>query len=173
MPLRDTLLCAAENYLYQPYWSQEILDGATRNLVKTGRMTNSQAQRFQATIREAFPEAMVEVPADLVEIMTNHPGDRHVVAAAIIARAEVIVTSNLRHFPQEALAPWGIKAQHPDVFLTYLYESSPDSMVQVIRRQSKALKQPPLSVTQLLDKLSNQVPEFASKVRLARQNAED
>ena len=57
MPLRDTLLCAAENYLYFPYWSKEILDGATRNLIRTGRMTDSQVGRFQTKIREAFPES--------------------------------------------------------------------------------------------------------------------
>ncbi len=43
-------------------------------------MTNSQAQRFKAKIRDAFPEAMVDVSRDLVEMMTNHPDDRHVVA---------------------------------------------------------------------------------------------
>ena len=85
MPLRDTLLCAAENYLYFPYWYKEILDGATRNLTKTGRMTALQAQRFQAKIAEAFPESIVKVPTALVEIMTNHPDDRHVVAAAIVS----------------------------------------------------------------------------------------
>lgn len=58
--------------------------------MKTGRLTNSQAQRFQATIKEAFPEAMVEVTRGLVEIMT-HPGDRHIVAAAIASVKSIIV----------------------------------------------------------------------------------
>lgn len=172
MPLRDTLFRAAENDFYRPHWSQEILDGATRNLVKTGRMTNLQARRFQAKIKEAFPEAIVEVPAKLIEIMTNHPGDRHVVAAAIVARAEIIVTSNLKHFPAEALIEWGIEAQHPDVFLNCLYEGSPDLMIQVVRRQAEALKHPLLSTTELLDKLSKQVPKFANRVRLDQQNIE-
>src|SRR4028119_1226531 len=84
MPLCDTLLCIAEAELYQVHFSQEILDGATRNLVKKGRMTEAKAERFQAMIKTHFPEAMVEVPEKLVAAMTNHPGDRHVVAAAII-----------------------------------------------------------------------------------------
>lgn len=173
MPLCDTLLRAAEAELYQVHFSQEILDGATRNLVKKGRMTDAKAARFQTMLKMYFPEAMVEVPQELVEMMTNHPKDHHVVAAAIVAKARVIVTSNLRHFPTEALTPWNIEAQHPDVFLTYLYNRSPDLMVQVIRRQSEDLRRPPLSVTELLDKLSNQAPEFVTKVRLAQQNAED
>lgn len=105
--------------------------------------------------------------------MTNHPSDRHVVAAAIIAQAEVIVTTNLKHFPKDALAPFGIKAQHPDVFLTNLNKNFTDTIVKVIQQQSQDLKNPPLSVTQLLDKLSKQVPEFASKVRSALQNVEN
>lgn len=67
MPLCDTLLRAAEANLYRVYFSQEILDGATRNLIKTGRMTESKASRFQMMIKTYFPEAMVEVPEGLAE----------------------------------------------------------------------------------------------------------
>ncbi|MFQ4146321.1 PIN domain-containing protein [Chlorogloeopsis sp. ULAP02] len=102
MPLCDTLLRAAEAGLYQVHFSQEILDGATRNLINKGRMTDAKATHF--------PEAMVEVSDRLIAAMINHPSDHHVVAAAVVAQAEVIVTFNFRHFPAEALAPWGIEA---------------------------------------------------------------
>jgi len=167
MPLCDTLLRLAEAELYCVHFSQEILDGATRNLVKKGRMTEFKAARFQEMIKNTFPEAMVEVPASLVEAMTNHPGDRHVVAAAIIAKANIIVTDNLKHFPQEALEPYGIEVQHPDVFLTQLFDNDPESMVEVIRQQAEDLKNPPQTVAQLIERLekNNRVPEFASRVR--------
>lgn len=167
MPLCDTLLRAAEANLYRVYFSQEILDGATRNLVKKGRMTKEKEKRFQAMLKNTFPEAMVEVPARLVESMTNHLGDRHVLAAAIVAKAEVIVTYNLKHFTADALAPYGIEAQHPDVFLTQLFDNDPDSMVEVIRKQFEDLKPPPHTVDELLENLdkNNKVPEFASRVR--------
>lgn len=167
MPLCDTLLCAAEAELYCVHFSQEILDGATRNLVKKGRMTEFKAARFQEMIKNTFPEAMVEVPASLVEAMTNHPGDRHVLAAAIIANAKIIVTDNLKHFPKKALEPYGIEAQHPDVFLTQLFDNDPESMVEVIRQQAEELKNPPQTVAEIIEKLekNNRVPEFASRVR--------
>lgn len=167
MPLCDTLLCAAEAELYCVHFSQEILDGATRNLVKKGRMTEFKAARFQEMIKNTFPEAMVEVPASLVEAMTNHPGDRHVLAAAIIAKANIIVTDNLKHFPQEALEPYGIEVQHPNVFLTQLFDNDPESMVEVIRQQAEDLKNPPQTVAEIIEKLekNNRVPEFASRVR--------
>lgn len=173
MPLCDTLLRAAEANLYRVHFSQEILDGATRNLMRTGRMTELKASRYQVMIKSHFLEAMVEVPEELTQAMTNHPQDRHVVAAAVIAKAEVIVTTNLKHFPTESLAPFGIKAQHPDTFLIHLYKLFPDSMVKVIQQQSQDLKTPPLSVIELIGKLSKQVPGFTSEIQRSLQNVED
>jgi len=48
------------------------------------------------------------------------PDDRHVLAAAIRGRADVIVTCNLKDFPAGALKSYGIEAQHPDEFLLNL-----------------------------------------------------
>jgi predicted nucleic acid-binding protein len=167
MPLCDTLLRAAEAELYQIHFSQEILEGATRNLVKKGKMTDTKAARFQEMLKIHFPEAIVEVPEQLVASMTNHPGDHHVVAAAIVAKAEVIVTANLDDFPGEALKPWDIEAWHPDDFLVYLNEQFPGKMIEVIRQQSEDLKNPPLSVVELLDNLEkkNNVTKFAGSIR--------
>ncbi|NJN13586.1 MAG: hypothetical protein HC815_39095 [Richelia sp. RM1_1_1] len=59
---------------------------------------------------------MVEVPMGLTEIMTNDPGDRHVLAAAVVAKADIIVTSNLKDFREKDLVSWGVKAQSPSGF---------------------------------------------------------
>ncbi|MBD2384303.1 PIN domain-containing protein [Cylindrospermum sp. FACHB-282] len=166
MPLCDTLMRAAEAELYELYFSQEILDGATRNLVKKGRMTNAQESYFQEQIKTNFPDAMVEVPEYLVAAMRNDPGDRHVVAAAIVAKAELIVTANLKDFPLEALAPYDIEAWHPDDFLMYLDEQHLGTMIKVIWQQSNDLKRP-ATVPESLDKLekNNRVPKFARSIR--------
>ena len=105
MPLFDTLMHAAEAGFYRIHYSQEILNGATRNLIKKGRMTEEKAKRFQENIIKTFPEGLVDVPESLIGIMTNHVGDRHVLAAAVVAKVEVIVTANLKHFRPEDLAP--------------------------------------------------------------------
>ncbi len=164
MYLRDILLRCARAGCYLPYWSQEILDGATRNLVITGKMSVEIAMKLEETITAAFPEAMVEVPNGLAEIMTNHPGDRHVLAAAVTAKADIIVTSNLKHFQAKDLFRWEIEAQHPDTFLTHLYDLDPDCILQVIHRWSQDLKKPPLTFIELLDLLNKELPTFTSKV---------
>jgi hypothetical protein len=45
------------------------------------------------------------------------PDDRHVLAAAIRARAQIIVTSNLRDFPPEHLRAWSVDPKSPDEFV--------------------------------------------------------
>jgi predicted nucleic acid-binding protein len=168
MYLRDTLLRAAEAGLYLPFWSQEIMDGITSNLVNTGKMPEQRAIKLEETIKKAFPEAMVEIPLGLVEIMTNHPGDRYVLAAAVATKSDVIVTSNLKHFQEKDLVFWGIQAKSPDEFLTNLYNLYPKEIVEVVR-QSQALKRPPMTVIELLDLLSKKdganLPSFTEKVR--------
>jgi predicted nucleic acid-binding protein len=103
--LSDTLFRAAETGLYQVYFSARILDEATRNRVKRGSMSSTGADRFQKILCEAFPESIVTATAAFENVLTNHPNDRHVLAAAIQAKADVIVTSNLKDFPAAALAP--------------------------------------------------------------------
>lgn len=72
MPLCDTLLRAAEADLYRIHYSQEILDGATRNLVKKGRMTQEKAAYFQRQIVKTFPEGLAQVPEALTGVMTKY-----------------------------------------------------------------------------------------------------
>ena len=165
MYLCDTLLRCAWGGLYIPCWSQEILDGATRNLVLTGKMQPEKAKNLETQIKVHFPEAMVEVPSALVEVITNHPGDRHVLATAVSAKADIIVTSNLKHFQDHDLAPWQIIAQSPDEFLTELYNLYPQQVIEVLQRQSQGLQKPPMSFENLLELLSREVPTFASNIK--------
>ena len=88
-------------------------------------------------------------------------------AAAVRVGAQVIVTSNLRHFPEEALAPYDIEAQSPDTFLSHLYDLYPDIMVNVIREQARALKKTPQTPERILDALvkTKAAPTFAESIR--------
>jgi hypothetical protein len=59
------------------------------------------------TMERAFPDAMVAGHEALIPSMANDPKDRHVLAAAVRGRADVIVTSNVRDFPPAACEPYG------------------------------------------------------------------
>ncbi|MFO5473828.1 MAG: putative toxin-antitoxin system toxin component, PIN family [Dolichospermum sp.] len=169
--LRDTLLTTAEAGLYMPYWSEKILDETTRNIVLIAKkaekdVSAEKIQNLEKTMKKAFPEAMTEVTVGLEDLMRNDPKDRHVLAAAVIAKADIIVTTNLKDFDHKALTPWNVKAQSPDDFLCELFNEYPDEMVQVIQNQVQRYRRHPRTFLELLDKLSKQIPKFTRQLIL-------
>lgn len=97
--------------------------------------------------------------------MNNHYKDRHVLAAAVRERAEVIVTTNLKHFPDDALKPYQIKALHPDDFLLDQLDLYEEATKAVILGMVDAYIDPPFTPHSLLDALGEQGPQFAAKAR--------
>ena len=77
----------------------------------------------------------------------------------------MIVTQNLRDFPQEALAPLNIQVQSADEFLMRLYEGEAEAMVQVIIEQAQDLRNPPKSALDVVEMLAKSAPTFAGRVR--------
>jgi hypothetical protein len=84
------------------------------------------------------------------------PTDRHVLAAAIKAGVDVIVTFNLKDFPEESLKPYGIEVQHPDDFLTYQLDLAPNIVCVAAKRHRASLKNPPKDVEEYLETLESQ-----------------
>lgn len=163
--VRDTLLRAAEAGLYEVYWSEIILDEISRNLLKTGTMKQKQVQRLLAALRQFFPKAMVKGFEYLIPEMKNDDKDRHVLAAAVVAEAQVIVTSNLKDFPEQVLKPYEIEALSPDEFLIYLFDEAPKTMMEIVTQQAAELRNPPRTVTEVLDELVLHTPQFSAIVR--------
>lgn len=104
-------------------------------------------------VRDCIVEGF-EVLIDSLEL--PDPDDRHVLAAAIKGRADLIVTSNLRDFPAEALSPWGIEAQHPDEFLTHQFHLSQPIFLSAVRSVRARLKNPPVQAVDYFDILRTQ-----------------
>ena len=68
------------------------------------------------------------------------PYDRHVLAAAIVGRCDVIVTQNLKDFPEEALKPYDIETPHPDGFLSNHLALEPGLFCSALRKVRARLK---------------------------------
>jgi predicted nucleic acid-binding protein len=161
--LRDLLLEIAHEHLYRVHWSPQILEDTVRNLLADARSTQEKASRFCAAMERAFPEALVEPPPGLADQLGCDPGDRHVLAAAIAAKAEVIVTLNVRHFPTEVLEPLGIEAVTPDQFLCNLLDLDPGAMHGCLETIAARQRNPARTAQALLQILSRQAPTFASR----------
>lgn len=170
MPLCDTLLSVAEGFLhpalYLPRWSADILEETRRNLVADGRCTPAQALRRIQLMSEAFPEAIVTGYEALIPSLSNHEGDRHVLAAAIRGGAQYIVTRNIRHFPAASTEPYGIRAVTPDTFLleAFLAAGGPNTLSDAIIRQSQSLSRPQLTARQVLWALRLDIPDTSRVV---------
>jgi len=119
-------------------------------------------KRLRTLMEEHFPEATVEGFESLIRKMRNHPKDRHVVAAAVKCKAQVVVTSNLKHF---GAVPTGIEAVSPDTFLGNLFSVDPDGVVDLLRRQAADLDRPPMTLGELVDRLARSAPAFSKRVR--------
>lgn len=164
-PLRDTLLRAGDAGFYRVRWTEDILREVARNLVSKWHLPVPQVRWLLDAMREAFPEAVITEYEDLIGSMPNHPKDRHVLAAAVKISPSVIVTHNLRDFPQQVLSPLGVEARSPDDFLTQLYIANPDGIAQILVEQARDLRNPPKSASDIVDMLAAHAPEF---VKLAR-----
>jgi predicted nucleic acid-binding protein len=167
LPLRDTLLRAAQVGVYDPCWSERILDEVARNLVANRAATAPQAAAMLEAMRGAFDAATVadEEIARLEPTMTNDPKDRHVLAAAAAGNADMLVTLNLRDFPSTACEPLSVEPVHPDRFLLDLYRLDKDAIRTALSLQAAALTRPPMSLTDILDRLEPTVPGFAQALQ--------
>lgn len=160
--LRDTLLRLAETpRLYTPQWTDRIWEEVLRNLEARRGLTAEQTGHLLSQVKEHFPEAFVSGYERFIERMSNDPKDRHVIAAAVRCNAQVIVTSNLKHFPPGALSEWGVEAQHPDDFLLYQYDLNPAVVISKLHDQAANIGR---SLAALLKTLQTGVPEFANTV---------
>ena len=167
--LCDTLLRLAERGFYRPLWSERILD-ETAWAVRTvhPELDPLQIRRrldaMNATFEDALVEGWEQVSAGLDLPDDN---DRHVLAAAVRGGAQVIVTFNVKDFPEDRLLPTGVGVEHPDEFLLDQLDLLPGVAYQVLTEQARDLRNPPSDLDGVLNRLERcGVPRFADAVRL-------
>jgi predicted nucleic acid-binding protein len=149
--LRDTLLRLAAAETYRPRWSAHILDELHRLL--TNRIDVASADRIIEAMTRHFPDALVTGYESLIPAMTNHPKDRHVLAAAVRANADAIVTFNLDNFPAAATDPYEIDVLHPDAFLLNQIELAPRRVLHVLDEQVAGYRRPTMDLYSLASAL--------------------
>ena len=148
--LRDFLLRLADQYLYAPLWSADIhAEWIGSVLADRPDLTADVLERTRAVMDRHFPNAIV-TGYSAAGLDLPDAGDLHVLAAAIEGGAELIVTRNLRDFPADCLAPHGLTAQHPDVFIADLLDAEPEAVLAAVRGHRAALRNPPRTANEHL-----------------------
>lgn len=154
-PLRDLLLRVARTGIVRARWSNAILDECFSNiLANRPDLTREKLARTRELMVAAVPDCLVEGFEELIDgLDLPDPDDRHVLAAAVRAGAQTIVTFNLKDFPAALTEKYGVEAQHPDDFVYDLIDLAPAAVLGAVRGQLSALRNPPQTVSQLLDTL--------------------
>ena len=157
-PLRDIFLQLAVEDVFRAKWSSDIhrewIDALLRN---EPRRSRAALERTRDLMDQATRDCLVAGYERLISALSlPDPDDRHVLAAAITARCDVIVTSNLRDFPQAAVTPHGIEVQHPDDFLSSHLDLMPGLFCEAVRKIRARLVAPPISIQDYLATLAGQ-----------------
>ena len=151
--MRDLLFWFAYAELYTPKWSAHIFAEWQRVMERKGVDADEIRNRTNVP-NKAFPDALVTNYEALLETLSlPDPDDRHVLAAAIKTNANVIVTNNLKDFPEAYLETFGLKAKSADDFLTDIIDLNHELAIQAFREMVLNKKNPHLDEYQVLDQL--------------------
>lgn len=130
-------------------------------------LTRERLQRTRHLMDMHVRDCLVENFDGLIPSLNlPDPDDRHILAAAICGRTDVIVTYNLKDFPETELSKYDVTAQHPDEFLTHLLDISSDGICEALHIVRARLRNPPKSVSEYLQILERQhLPDFVARLR--------
>jgi hypothetical protein len=150
--LRHLLMRLAIARLYQPRWSAKVHEEWIRAVLRDNPgVPMTRLHDLRDAMDERAQDAVVTGYEGLIDSLAlPDPDDRHVLAAAIVGRADIIVTCNLRDFPPEVLGRHKIEAQHPDEFIRHLLDLAPRVVIDAVRRQQASLINPPVAMPELL-----------------------
>jgi predicted nucleic acid-binding protein len=145
--LTDLLLTLAQQTGMGVYWSERVSEEWMSALLEKRLDLKPEERLFQ--MNQAFPDALVEGYEHLMPTLSlPDPRDVHVLAAAIHCQAERIITFNLRDFPKKTLQPYGLFAQHPDVFLLKM-----EKALATMEKQREKMQKPQISREQYYQSL--------------------
>lgn len=153
--IRDVLMVAARTRVFRVLWSDEILNECARNLIKDGRATQDNMDRMFGMMKTIYPDATITGYQHLIPVMTCSPTDRHVLAAAIVGKADVIVTYNRRDFPNTSVEPHGIEIQDPDDFVRNVLDLAPESFLDFLRDNANRRHKPKTTLRAVAENLAN------------------
>lgn len=167
-PLRDLFMRLALTDLFHAKWTQEIHKEWMRNLLKNRPdLTAERLELVKTKMDMHVRDCLVDGYQELINgIKLPDPNDRHVLAAAIKANAQIIVTYNISDFPSTDLSKFEIEAQHPDDFLRHLLDLAPAKVIATVQETRKSLKNPPKTSNEYLDILEKQsLPQTCTYLR--------
>jgi hypothetical protein len=159
---RDVLLSWAAEGLYRPLWSSAILDELTvheqarlRARGRSAQEAERLADQLARAMTRAFDDACVSgwEPLDGTYGLPD-PDDEHLVAAAVVGGAEVVVSDNTRHLPAASM-PHGIRVASAAQFAADTASVAPEVALIAVRKIAARYTRPVRTVGELLAHLEH------------------
>ncbi len=156
--LRDVLVQLATTRIFRAKWTDRIHDEWIRNLLlNRPDLKAERLERLKVLMNDSVPDSLVTDFEHLIpSLELPDPDDRHVLATAISAKANIIVTFNLQDFPASVLATQEIEAKHPDIFISDLIDQNPQTVFQAVETIRNRLKNPPQTFNSYMEILEHQ-----------------
>ncbi|MDB5855287.1 MAG: hypothetical protein JWR22_3328 [Herminiimonas sp.] len=157
-PLRDFLMRLALTDLFRARWTDMIQDEWTRNVLKNRPDLKAEdLERTRSLMNSHVRDSLVTGFEHLIpSVELPDANDRHVVAAAIHAGANLIVTFNLKDFPVNQLTHYNLLVQHPDDFIFDLLDLHAARVCEAAANHRRSLTNPPKTADEYLDTLLKQ-----------------
>ncbi len=170
--LRSFIMYVIKRNLFRAKWSDMVHEEWIRSVLEN--VPGTTREKLEVTRRKMNEHALDCLATgfeDLIEgIDLPDKNDRHVLAAAIVSKAGVIVTKNLKHFPAKKLEAYGMEAQHPDEFITHLLDLYEDEIVDAAKEHRASMRNPPKSPAEYLEVLERQGLLEAVKILRSRES---
>lgn len=157
-PLRDLLMQLALSDLFRARWTHDIHEEWIRSVLEDRPdLKRGDLERTRELMDQNVRDCLITDYQPLIDTLTlPDANDRHIVAAAIRGRVDVIVTFNLQDFPATALTHYDIEAQHPDEFIAHLIDLAPTMVYEAAKIIRGRLRNPPMEVDEYLQTLAKQ-----------------
>ncbi|PHV61553.1 PIN domain-containing protein [Cyanobacterium aponinum] len=165
--MRDIFMHLALKGVFRPRWSDEIHNEWIRAVLQNRPdLTNEQLQRTRFLMDSNVVGCLIKNYQNYIpNINLPDENDRHVVTVAIKSKADVIVTFNLKDFPEQELNNFNIIALHPDIFLEQLLIHNTAKFIDAMEEQIKMLKNPSISKKEFVKILQNsKLPQTATRL---------
>jgi len=166
-PVRDLLMWLGVNGIIGLRWTERIMAEWVDNLLENRPdLDRDRLTRTCSEMNRAIPDALVSGYESVVETLTlPDADDRHVLAAAITAGADVLLTWNRRDFPATQL-PRRMRVVSPDEFLDELFEVDALRVLSSMSDHRRSLRRPAKSAEEYLATLAaNGLSRLVKRVR--------
>lgn len=144
--------------IFRARWTDVIHDEWIQNLLKARPdLDPKRLARTRQLMNDSVLGCLVEGFEDLISALKlPDADDRHVLAAAIHAGADAIVTLNLKDFPTDVAKQFELEILHPDEFLYQQFGLDPAAVVIAARNCRARLTKPPKTADEFLATLEAQ-----------------